>query len=219
MKNLKVNEKLMTIIVTGGISLVTMAVGFGLGRTVSKSDTSKIVNETVADSNDTKNVVNGEIINEYLTEYIDKRAALEEDIETLSARKEELQKKNSRDIKSFDMRNLIVIEHENADNENNLYILDSKGSGPSYNEYHAIFRAWYGLHLHPETDEHTRGCSDYVYFDEFRPLADYLTEAEIYNVELNDGWVTNLELDEILNRIRKEFQEKNTSKAKSLTSN
>ena len=184
MKNMKINEKLMTRIVSGGLSIVLVATGFVIGKLDSKNQNSNVNAE--------------KIVNEYLEEYIAERSSLEEEIEKLLKQKEMLKQS-----KTFDVQDLVVMKHTKYDNQTDLYIVyPSPGSG-IYSEYHGDFQAWYNLHEH--TEEHVHDfCSDYVHFYEGRPLFDYLTQEEIEKVENNGGKITTVELDRILQRIREE---------------
>lgn len=198
MKNIKRNEKLMTRIVSGGLSLVLVAFGFALGKFDSKNNASS-----------------DEVVNEYLEDYITKRSTLEQEIERLLKQTEELQ--NS---ETFDVCDLIVIEHTTVDGQPDLFILRSVGSGGIYHEYHNNFSAWYRLHDY--TEEHVQDfCSEYVHFNEGEPLFNYLTDEEIEKISSNGGKITTLDLDQILNRMRNEYQEQLSQKnySRSLTNN
>ena len=205
MKNIKKNEKLMTRIVSGGLSLVLVASGFALGKLDSKNNSSSKDNNASSD----------EFVNEYLEDYITKRSTLEQEIEKLLKQKEELQ--NS---KTFDVNDLIVIEHTTADSQSDLFILHSFGTDGIYYEYHNNFKAWYKLHDY--TEEHVQDfCSEYVHFNEGEPLFNYLTDEEIEKITGNGGIITTLDLDQILNRMRNEYQEQLSQKnySRSLTNN
>lgn len=189
MKKIKVNEKLMSRIVSGGLSLVLVASGFALGKFSSKNN----------NSND-----------EYLQEYIAERSTLEQEIEELLRQKEELQKSET-----FDVSDLIVIEHTMTDGKSNLFILYPKNNSIYY-EYHNSFKAFYKLHDY--TEEHVHGfCSEYVHFSDGEPLFDYLTDDEIEKITKNGGKITTLDLDKILIRMRNDYQkqlsEENYSKS------
>lgn len=205
MKNIKKNEKLVTRIVSGGLSLVLVASGFALGKLDSKNNNSSKDNNASSD----------EFVNEYLEDYITKRSTLEQEIENLLKQKEELQ-----DSKTFDIEDLIVIEHTKADGQSNLFILYSSGIDGIYHEYHKNFSAWY--RLHDDTEEHVYDfCPEYVHFNEGEPLFNYLTDEEIEKITSNGGKTTILDLDQILNRMRNEYQEQLSQKtcSRSLTNN
>lgn len=184
MKNIKINEKLMTRIVSGGLSIVLVATGFYIGKLDSKNQNSNVNADKIA--------------NEYLEDYIAERSKLEDEIENLLKQKEMLKQS-----KTFDVKDLVVMKHTKYDNQTDLYIVyPSPGSG-KYSEYHDDFQAWYNLHEY--TEEHVQSfCSEYVHFYEGRPLFDYLTPEEIEKVENNGGKITTVELDQILQRIREE---------------
>ena len=207
MKNIKINEQLKTRIVSGGLSLVLVASGFGLGKLDSKNNNSSEQNSTTIVSED-------ELVNEYLSDYIEKRDSLEKEIAILQAQKEKLQ-----NVETFDMEDLVVMENSNVDNENNLYILRTTGNGGICYEYHNEFKAWY--RMHSKSEEHYNWCLDYIHFNECQPLFNYLTDEEIETLRNNDGKITTLELDEILVRIRSEYQEQilENNHSKSLTNN
>lgn len=202
MKKIKLDEKLMTRIVSGGLSLALVTTGFALVKTAYKRSDS-------ANSD--------AIVDEYLEDYIAKRLTLENEIEKLQKQESEL--KNS---ETFDLSDLIVIEHTPVDGQPNLYILDdcSSSYGSIYEEYRNGFKAWFGLHSN--TEDHVYGfCPEYVHFSESKPLFDYLTKEELEKIAMAGGKVTTLDLDEILNRIRNEYKEQLSDKSysRSLTNN
>lgn len=208
MKNIKINEKLRTRIISGGLSLVLVASGFGLGKLDSKNNSSSEPSETAIVSED-------ELVSEYLDDYVAKRDTLEKEIASLQAQKEKLQ-----NVETFDMEDLVVMENSNVDNENNLYILRTTDCGGICYEYHNEFKAWY--RMHPESEEHTNDfCCQYIHFNESQPLFNYLTDEEIETLASNDGKITTLELDEILVRIRSEYQQQisENNYSKRLTNN
>lgn len=185
MKNLQINKKLKDRIISGSLSIILVASGVALGKLDSKKNNSS----------------KSDALDEYLNEYIEKRSALEEEIDSLLQQKEEL--KNS---ETFNISDLIVIEYNNEkNNQTNLYIC-KHDAGQLYHEYHNEFQAAYGLHL--DTDEHIcNACTSLVHFYEGQPLFNYLTDEEIDKIDKNDGEIATLELDEILKRIRVEYKE------------
>lgn len=202
MKKIKLDEKLMTRIVSGGLSLALVTTGFALVKTAYKRSDS-------ANSD--------AIVDEYLEDYIAKRLTLENEIEKLQKQKSEL--KNS---ETFDLSDLIVIEHTPVDGQPDLYILNESSSHINgiYEEYRNGFRAWYKLHSN--TEDHVYDfCPEYVHFSESKPLFDYLTKEELEKIAMAGGKVTTLDLDEILNRIRNEYKEQLSDKSysRSLTNN
>lgn len=200
MKKIKLDEKLMTRIVSGGLSLALVTTGFALVKTAYKRSDS-----TNSDA----------IVDEYLEDYIAKRLTLENEIEKLQKQESEL--KNS---ETFDLSDLIVIEHTPVDGQPNLYILDESYVDGIYEEYHNGFKAWYKLHSN--TEDHVHGfCPEYVHFSESKPLFDYLTKEELEKIAMAGGKITTLDLDEILNRIRNEYKEQLSDKSysRSLTNN
>lgn len=143
-----------------------------------------------------------EIIGKYLSEYVRKRSKLEKEIEKLQKEKEQLQ--NS---ETFNIRDLIVMENVNIENEKELYILESYSVSGIYHEYHNAFDAWY--RMHEGVNDHVRSiCSKYVHFDEGEPLFNCLTDEEIELVSKNNGQIKTEDLDKIETRIRAEFVEK-----------
>lgn len=208
MKNIKVNEELRTRIISGGLSLVLVASGFGLGKLDSKNNSSSEPSDTAIVSED-------ELVNQYLDDYVAKRDALEKEIASLQAQKEKLQ-----NVKTFDMDGLIVMENTNVNNESDLYILRATGTSGICYEYHDEFKAWY--RLHPETEEHIFDvCHEYIHFNEYQPLFNYLTDEEITTLSNNSGEISTLELDEILARIRFEYKQQisENNHSRSLTNN
>lgn len=206
MKNIKINEKLRTRIISGGLSVVLVATGFGLGKLDSKNNTPS---NTAIESEE-------ELVNKYLRNYVTKRDALEKEIASLQAQKEKL-----KGVETFDMQDLVVMENKNVNNESNLYILYSDGVPTDIcEEYHNEFKSWY--RLHPETEEHTHDvCVGYIHFNESQPLFNYLTDEEIETLRNNNGKITTPELDKILARIRAEYREQTleNNHSKSLTNN
>ena len=190
-KNIKNDDDLKDKILISIVSLILISSGYGLGRDNSAKKS--------------KDIVNGdEVINEYLADYIAKRDALEKEIDNLQTKKEELQ-----NVETFYVENLIVMENTNVNNESNLYILHSVSTSGIYYEYHNEFKAWY--RLHPDSEEHSYDfCGKYIHFNESQPLFNYLTSEEIETIARQNGKVTTSELDEILARIRFEYQQQNS---------
>ena len=77
MKNIKINEELKTRIISGGLSLVLVASGFGLGKLDFKKD------NATEPSNPTTTVSSDELVHQYLSDYIEQRDALEKEIDSL----------------------------------------------------------------------------------------------------------------------------------------
>ena len=186
MKKNKSTDVATTIFVAGILTFVIGGIGVMFGRENAEKALS-----------DDDNIS----FDEYLEEYIEERSALEKEIDTLMKQKEALE--NS---KTFDVDDLIVIEHTNVDSESNLFILSSSYGDGIYREYHDDFKAWYKLH--EPTNEHTFDfCCEYVHFDEGQPLFYYLNDEEITKISRNGGKTTTSDLDLILGRIRREYQE------------
>lgn len=219
-KNIKLNEGLKIRIISGGLSIVLVATGFVLGKLDSKNNSFKSTNATIVSDDesmfglgklDSKNnsfpstnstVVSDnseDFIKQYLSDYIEKREELENEIASLLEKKERL-----KNVETFNMEDLVVMENANVDNETNLYILCASGSGGICYEYHNNFKAWY--RMHQGTDNHFDLCSNYIHFNECQPLFNYLTDEEIEALTINGGKITTLELDQILIRIRSEYQ-------------
>lgn len=201
MKKIKLDEKLMTRIVSGGLSLVLVTTGFALVKTAYKRSDS--ANRDA-------------IVDEYLEDYIASRLTLENEIEKLQKQESEL--KNG---ETFDLSDLIVIEHTPVDGQPDLYILNqSSYFYDIYEEYRNGFKAWYNLHSYTE-DHVYYYCPKYVHFYESKHLIDYLTREELRKIGMACGKVTTLDLDEILNRIRNEYKEQLSDKSysRSLTNN
>lgn len=241
MKNIKINENLKIIIITG-LSLVLVGSGYKLGKLDSKKDKSPKSNDTTVVNNDEliqnyldeyfekhdvvvkeyldeyiekHDIVDVELINGYLSASINRRDELEREIATLSKQKEQLQ-----NVEKHHIDNLIVIENTDVTGKTDLYILRTLETAGMCYEYRDCFKAWYGI------DEETKklaGLAEYICFDECQPLFNYLTDKEKEMVENNGGKITTLELDKILGRIRKEYHEnKNinkTSQSQNNTSN
>ena len=187
MKNLNINKDLQNKIIGGGLTFTILVTGYAMGK---------------ADSNNTKTTEvksQDEIAREYLDEYIEQRSSLEKEIDKLIKQKEGLQNNEI-----FYLSELIVVTPTEENRLDNVYILD--GNGPFYYEYHDEFKAFYNLHA--KNDEHTYDfCPDYVHlYGETDLLFDYLTDEEIEKVNSRGGEITTLELDEIENRLRSDYQ-------------
>lgn len=185
----KIDATLRTRIVSGGLSLILLVTGFGLGKLDSKRNN----NSTIDEDN-------------YLVDYIEKREELEKEIASLSEEKEKLE-----DVVYYNIENLIVIEYPNVDNESELYIF-----------VFDTFEYYYDYQMRMQA-HHDASCSyskhlGWIHFTEFQPLFDYLTEEDKELLTKNDGRFTNLELDDILTRIRFEYhqQKEKESYTKSL---
>lgn len=210
---LRENKELITRIVSGGLSLGLVIGGFAAGRWTSKPTSS--VTSTVdsfdetkydsmlAEAIDTMQKSGNSSVDKSLEEYIDRRDALQKEIDELKAKKQELQ-----NTRTLDVDSLIVMENKNVDGKSELYILETVdyASGICY-EYHRDFIG--GYRLHQPTGSHTELCGNIIHFDECTPLFNYLTDDEIQMITKNNGKVTTLELDEILARIRKEYHLEN----------
>ena len=184
MKNFKINEELKTRIISGGLSLILVATGFGLGKLDSKQNGS----DTNGNTNSTIDVDN------YLADYITKRDALEEEIESLEVKKERLQ-----DIIYYSIDRLIVIEYETLERESTLYILKEGSSCDYFYDYKSEILAHHAgvCDIHPGA----------IHFTDYQPLFNYLNDEEMEILINNEGRFSNLELDKILTRIRAEYQQ------------
>ncbi len=199
-KNLKIGEKLDSskcakIIALGGYCLLFSAMISCAAEkteaprtsTTVTADKPKFTKPSSINSNLTR-----KIAKDYLKTYIEQRDRLEEEIDRLLEQKEQLQSDQT-----FNIKDLIVMEYTNIDNKSNLYILVSNGA-IFYTEYHGVFDAeWHSIN---DTNISKRA----IYFTEYQPLFNYLTDKEIETLSENNGEVTTSELDEILARIRKE---------------
>lgn len=204
-KNLKIGEKLAKnklakIIALGGYCLLFSSIGScaveiiesNTNTTAVTADKPKFTKPSSINSNLTRKIAEG-----YLKPYIEQRDRLEEEIDRLLDQKEQLQ-----NDQTFNMEDLIVIEHTTLDNKSNLYILESDNDGIC-TEYHGDFKAWYNVH--PDDEEHYDACFDYVHFYECQPLFNYLTDKEIETLSENNGEVTTSKLDEIQTHIREDY--------------
>lgn len=181
------NKEFKTKLIFHGYVLGVLIVGYVSGYNSGKNNNSLKINQE-------------NIVNEYLEEYTQKQDELEKEITSLQEQKEALQ-----NTKTFNVKDLIVIEYTNENNETIPYILYSNATDGIYTEYHDAFNAWYNMHNY--TEEHIYDfCPDYIHFGEYNQLFEYLTEDEITTLSNKNGRITNLELDELLNRIRNEYQ-------------
>ncbi len=176
MKNIKINEKLMTEIISGGLSLVLFASGFTLGKFETERE-------------------------------IKFQEAQIQEAQIQEAQIQETQIKQEKNEKLYSLKDMIVSELSFGD-ESNLFILQEYFNSDSYFEYRHVFDAKYN------SESHKKHCSEecmlnYVHFDNFKPLIDYLTIDEI---EKFNGKIKQSELDYILNNIRSEYNQKNKTK-------
>ena len=196
---IRINQDLKSRIISGGLSIVLIMSGFVAGKVDSKINI--LSNKTDLTATTTDDDID-ELTDKYLDNYVSKRNNLEAEISDLKEKKKQLQ-----NIKVFDINKLTVIENDNINNESNLYILCQSAIGSIYNEYHGLFNAFYRLHSDTPQDHMHDFCPTYVHFDEGEPLFNYLNNEEIKKVIENNGYFTTIELDEILNRLRKEYKE------------
>lgn len=195
------NEQLFTRTCSFVLAISCLGIGFGLGSLSSnkgKEDSSRTGNAPI--------VTDDELVNSYLASYIKKRDELETDIASLQIRKEELQ-----DVQTFEVDQLVVMEHTSQKNESNLYILYNSSSNYWY-EYHGYFEACY--RMHPKSQKHYDFCGGLVHFDDCVPLYDCLTDDEKMGLLGNE--LTTIELDKILDRIRAEYKKEKSGKSKTL---
>lgn len=178
--------------------LVTLAVYGASNLLLSAVDKSKenITNDQESNLDD--------LLNQKLEEYVSKRELLEQEIKDLEKKKE-----NLKDQEKYALKDLVVMENRNISNDTSLYILKEETTSGIYEEYNHNFHAWYKMH---EEGEHTDICGTYIHFDECYPLFNYLTEEEQNEASENNGIFTTSELDEISERINKEYKEKNNDK-------
>ncbi len=209
-------DKLKVGILSGGLSLAILLTGFGLGKSDFKNNNKYngvAINCEEGIFNKINNIPelsNKKIVSECLNEYIIKRDELEQEIDKLLEQKQQLQ-----NVKTFNIEDLTVIENASINNKPNLYILYNYGATDIYTEYHDTFSAWY--RLHPDTEEHAHAiCPKYIHFNEGQPLFNYLSDDEIEKLAINGGIFTTLELDDILIRIREEYQKQITESNYSL---
>ena len=162
-------------------------------------------NKLLEDYIEKRDTLEKESIDKFLEDYSEKRDNLEKEIESLLEQKKRLQ-----DDKTFKVENLVVIESSCVNNEPNLYIIymdDNPIDGSPIYEYRGLFK----VHLH-EDELHSDYYANSIPYDEFdhkfKTLFSYLNDEEIEKLFGDNGWnFTALELDEILARIRKEYQE------------
>lgn len=187
-------KKRKGLIATSLISFVIASIGM---KALDSETPKKVI--TITKEKDTNNV-----LNKKLEEYENKRDALEREIAALEQKKERLKTEEN-----LALKDLVVMENRNISNDTSLYILKEETTSGIYEEYHHNFHAWYKMH---EEGEHTDICGTYIHFDECYPLFNYLTEEEQNEASVNNGIFTTSELDEISERINKEYKEKNNNK-------
>ena len=118
----------------------------------------------------TKNEDTNDVLNQKLEEYINKRDDLEKEISALEQKKERLKTEEN-----LALKDLVVMEDTNIDNDTSLYILKEGITFGIYEEYHHNFHAWYRMH---EESAHSEICGTYIHFDECYPLFNYLTDEK-----------------------------------------
>lgn len=184
MKNIKWNDQLINRIISGGLSIVLVTTGYCLG----KSNTEKIVTQALDD-------------------YIEQQESLEKEIEELTIEKEKLlnDKEQLRNTRYFDYSNLVVIESLDENNQSNLYICEGGFDNPFLREYHNEFSVIYKM---PNYEWATKTFPDYTQVDNYKGIISFLTDEELRKVVVNKGMITDYELDEILVRIREDYNNK-----------
>lgn len=192
------NKKRKGLIATGLISFVIASIGM---KALDSETPKKVI--TFTKEKDTNNV-----LNKKLEEYANKRDALEREIAALEQKKERLKTEEN-----FALKDLVVMEDTNIDNDTSLYILKEGVTSGIYEEYHHNFHAWYRMH---EEGKHSEICGTYIHFDECYPLFNYLTDEEKQEASDMNGIITTSELDEISERINEEYKEKAKDKEKVL---
>ncbi len=197
---IRINQDLKNRIISGGLSIVLIMSGFVAGKIDSKINTPN--NETDLTATKTDDTID-ELTDKYLSNYVSKRNNLEAEINDLKEQKKQLQ-----NVEVFDINKLTVIENNDINNESNLYILCQSLVDCIYDEYHGLFRAYYRLDPNTTPQDHVNDfCPVFIHFDEGEPLFNYLTDEEMKKLTENGGTFTTTELDEILNRLRKEYKE------------
>lgn len=187
MKNLKINKgKIASLVLTGSLSLAFIGSVCEISLLNDKINAKEMNQEGQNEAS--------------LEEYISKCAILEEEVASL----EEESKKNQTS-ENFSLQDLIVMEQEDVNKEKNFYILYVSGS-TSFEEIHHDFKALYKNHV---TKEHKDWCINYVHFEKGEPLFNYLTKQEVEEISSRNGKVNTIKLDQILNRIREEYQTEN----------
>lgn len=143
-----------------------------------------------------------EIITDNLQIYIDRKNALEEEVKKLTW-------ENTVQIvdDEFNLKDLIVIEHDNLENQSYLYILEKQREPDEYEEYHHNFMALSSI---DNSEKYSNSCDNFIRFTESEPLFDYLNSDEM--AEVTDGKLTTSQLDNISSRINSLCKENNNEK-------
>ena len=169
------NKKRKGLIATGLISYVIASIGM---KALDSETPKKVI--TFTKEKDTNNV-----LNKKLEEYANKRDALEREIAALEQKRERLKTEEN-----FALKDLVVMEDTNIDNDTFLYILKEGVTSGIYEECHHNFHAWYRMH---EEGKHSEICGTYIHFDECYPLFNYLTDEEKQEASDMNGIITNSE--------------------------
>lgn len=145
------------------------------------------------------------------------REALEKEIEELQKQKEMIL--NSKD---YNISDLIVAETDYNGDGRISYILEATDEKGVYNEIHGTFKGCYiGNHpdenindeidrmKYPLTEEDyelIKHSKQYVHFYDYEPLINYMSDDEMKFIERQNGKINTIELDELLQSIRKKYK-------------
>lgn len=184
MKDIKWNRQFKDRIISGGLSLVLVTTGYCLGKCSTN-----------------------EIITNALDDYILQREKIEKDIEELTIQRELLliEKEQMKNIKYFDYSNLVVVELLGKNNQENLYICEGSFDNPFLREYNNEFSVIYEMSGYEWV---TDVFPDYMQINNYTGIVSFLTDEELENVVINNGKIAKCELDEILIRIRNDYNNK-----------
>lgn len=239
MKNIKINRKLITRIVSGGLGLVLFTTGFIAGKLSSKNNNSYKSNTTsiINDHKDLVPIDTDKRIENYLENCFEEANKQKKQLPNLSI--EEVITPPVEEViiqqhTTFNIENLFILENTNENNEVKFYILNTHNENGSFYEYHDYyekeasdshiinvpkginiystyeycidFEECWNLYLDIDYDEyHLWPGLDYC--NNCQPLFNYLTNSEIQTITNDNGQISKINLEKILNRIRTEYKQ------------
>ena len=228
MKNVKINRKLITRIVAGGLGLVLFTTGFIAGKLSSKNNNSYKSNTTsiINDHKDLVPIDTDKRIENYLENCFEEANKQKKQLPNLS--EDEISTQNN---EIFNIKNLFVLENANKNNQVDFYILNASNDDGQICEYyendavdsHIIhvpkginryttyeycldFEECWNLYLDIDYDEYPE-WPGLDYCNNCQPLFNYLTNSEIQTITNDNGQISKINLEKILNRIRTEYKQ------------
>lgn len=207
LKNKELNGKDLFIMIMMNfvIGIIGMVAGCSIGNEIHESANNDYSNTSTNNDEELETMLKS-----YLKQYIDENSALteqknalESEIAALEKQKEELTNN-----KTYDVKQLLVVEYSFEANKQNLWILNTEYTGTEIcDEVFGRFKAWYGLHPEDPNNHQYEVCARYVhlYPENTQPLANYLTDDRIAEIVQNGSRITTTTLREIEEEINAEY--------------